>query len=383
MTRYVLLMTAILCDLSAADCSVELIKGEEVVANLAGLEDGRLVLKKTEVDIALGDIVRVKWNSGKPQIATKADVILLKSGDTLRGTILKFDGKDVFVKSLVYGTVEISSTHILGGGFFHPFKFVRPERKEISEEEDRLFLSNGDTLGVTLLSITATSVIVKSQLGVLELPRNSLRWFSFAFAPRGPDMKDGILVSTQTTSGDTISGKILGIDEESVTLQAEYEKFTFMQNQLLELRVNNGGVIYLSDLEPIKVEEIPFFSTISHYRNDKSIGGATIRLRGKRFEKGLGVHSRTLLTYSLNGEYSRFKAVVGIDDEAKGKGNTIFRVFGDEALLYESRDLTGSSIAENVDLGVSGVEKIVLEVDYGKEFHIGDRAVWADARLIR
>jgi hypothetical protein len=131
------------------------------------------------------------------------------------------------------------------------------------------------------------------------------------------------------------------------------------------------------------VEEVPFFSVIRHYQKDKSVGGVPISLRGKRFEKGLGVHSKTRLTYALRGEYSLFRAVIGIDDEARGKGNAIFKVLSGNEILFESGDLTGSSPAEIVDLKISGVQQIVLEVDYGKEFHIGDRAVWADAKVIR
>jgi hypothetical protein len=361
---------------------VELIQGGELKANLSGFKDGRLILGKTDADITLTDVLKFKWPR-TVSAGAKSDVLLLKGGDILRGSIIKFDGQSVSLNSAGYGLVKIASKDIIGGGFTQPLEFEKLGRQLVSAEEDRLFLVNGDALGVTILSMSKASVVVKSQLGTLDLPRKSIKRFAFVLAQRKSEPENGILVSARSTDGDLITGGILGIDDRTVSLKTGYGKFTLMQEKLLVLSVNNGGVIYLSDLEPFRVEEVPFFTVIKHYRRDESIGGTPISLRGKRFEKGLGVHSKTRLTYKLGKAYSSFKGVIGIDDEAKGKGSVIFKILGDEKVLFESGDLTGSSDPQRVDVKISGVEQIVLDVGYGKGFHIGDRAVWADARVIR
>ena len=36
-----------------------------------------------------------------------------------------------------------------------------------------------------------------------------------------------------------------------------------------------------------------------------------------------------------------------------------------------------------IKLKIQGVRKLTLEVDFGKEQDVGDRVIWADARLLR
>ena len=59
---------------------------------------------------------------------------------------------------------------------------------------------------------------------------------------------------------------------------------------------------------------------------DKSVANNPIIIAGKRFEKGLGTHSKSDIRYRLDGNYKTFEAFVGVDAETNGRGSLSFKV---------------------------------------------------------
>jgi hypothetical protein len=148
------------------------------------------------------------------------------------------------------------------------------------------------------------------------------------------------------------------------------------------LDFSRAKVTYLSSLEPVSVREDPYFDVVWHFRKDQSLKGGLICLRGRKFERGISMHSRCRLTYSVGGQYRRFRAVVGIDDTAGNWGHVVCRVLGDNAVLFES-ELKGGDEPREIDLDVANVKLLALFVDFGEKLDIGDRVAFADARLIK
>ena len=121
-----------------------------------------------------------------------------------------------------------------------------------------------------------------------------------------------------------------------------------------------------------------------------AIGGRSIKVNGVHYKKGLGLHADSSAVYDLDGKYSRFTAVIGIDDEVNSENpdssrdGATFRVYstdaeGEDKLLYERHiDSTGTS--QTVDVNVSGVKLLRLETDMGAN-NAQDHTDWADAKL--
>jgi hypothetical protein len=97
----------------------------------------------------------------------------------------------------------------------------------------------------------------------------------------------------------------------------------------------------------------------------------------------LGVHSFTELTFDIGGAYETFAATIGIDDSVRPRGHVVFRVIGDEGILFDSGPVTGRNGPEDILVDVTGVLVLKLVVDYGEELDIADHADWCDARLLR
>ena len=106
-------------------------------------------------------------------------------------------------------------------------------------------------------------------------------------------------------------------------------------------------------------------------------------MNGQTYDHGVAVHSRSILTYDLNGRYTTFEALLGFDDASKGQGRVDVRVFADGKELYANPDLKASDPPAKLSLPVAGAEQLRLQVDFGRGQDTGDRVIWANARLYR
>jgi NPCBM/NEW2 domain len=97
----------------------------------------------------------------------------------------------------------------------------------------------------------------------------------------------------------------------------------------------------------------------------------------------VAVHSRSVLTYDLNGRYATFEALVGFDESSRGQGRVDCRVFADDKEIYANPDLRASDPPARLSLSVAGADQLRLVVDYGRGQDTGDRVIWANARLYR
>jgi hypothetical protein len=187
-------------------------------------------------------------------------------------------------------------------------------------------------------------------------------------------LPDSMVVSGAWKDLDTATWKIVTNWGQELNLPA-----TDVQG----VRFRGGKVTFLSDLTPAKVEETPYFGHRLPWRRDVNLLGEPLKINGQSFDRGLAVHSRCILTYDLRGRYSRFEALLGFDDFARGKGRVDCRVFADGKQIYANPDLRADAPPVKLALPVAGAEQLRLHVDFGRGQDTGDRVIWANARLYR
>ena len=136
-------------------------------------------------------------------------------------------------------------------------------------------------------------------------------------------------------------------------------------------------------MEPAAIEQTPYFGRLWSYRRDQSLDGGNLKMKGKVYSKGLAVHSRCVLSYPLDGQFTTFKATVGFDDAAGSRGNVACRILADGKELFSKADLRAGQDPQLLELPVHSVKLLSLEVDFGENEDVGDRVIWAEARLFR
>ena len=114
---------------------------------------------------------------------------------------------------------------------------------------------------------------------------------------------------------------------------------------------------------------------------DREIGGQPLVIAKTPFEHGVGTHAASNFRVDLGGHASRFTAQVGVDDSAGGKGSVEFIVSGDRKILWQSGRMTGGQPAKPVDVDLTGVKTLGLQVTDGGDGSSDDRADWADAKI--
>lgn len=161
--------------------------------------------------------------------------------------------------------------------------------------------------------------------------------------------------------------------------------------ELVRLDFSEGKIVYLSDLEPESVRWTPFFgpaevpaSQAEFFapRKDRALEPRPIQLGGKKYNKGLAIHSRTEMVYRLPRPFRRLQAVAGIDDQIRPAGHVQLVIRGDDKVLLDQA-ISGSEPPKPIDLDITGVRRLVILVDFGQDMDIGDHLLLGDIRLVQ
>lgn len=136
--------------------------------------------------------------------------------------------------------------------------------------------------------------------------------------------------------------------------------------------VSKIGTTYLSDLYyMLKNGNAP--------KADKNYAGKNIKIKGKKYNKGLGTKSNSQIMYKLNGKADRFKATIGLDSASPKGESGQFRVLVEERfggrVIFDSGKIKRGQIRK-VDIDVTDLDFILLDFSGKKVF-----GNWADARV--
>src|SRR5439155_3167969 len=104
---------------------------------------------------------------------------------------------------------------------------------------------------------------------------------------------------------------------------------SFPVEDVVALYVQGGPAVYLSELKAKSFEHTPYLGGVWPYVLDGSVDRRDLRLGGSTYDRGIGTHTESRLTYDLAGGYRRFEALVGLDDKTGKGGSARVRVLVD------------------------------------------------------
>lgn len=186
----------------------------------------------------------------------------------------------------------------------------------------------------------------------------------------------------QLTTGERLEGRLLALDRELRLRLDEGTEVAVPLPVLHALRVASDRMVYLSELKPT-VEQTPAFDRVWPWGNDRTPAGPGFAIAGVAHERGIGMVPRTRLTYELGGRYDVFEADIGIDDHGGPAAHAIFRVLVDGKVAFESAPKVLGEPATHVQVELSRCQQLAIEVDFGKNYDLGDFCAFADARVIQ
>ncbi|UCC29564.1 MAG: NPCBM/NEW2 domain-containing protein [Phycisphaerales bacterium] len=191
-------------------------------------------------------------------------------------------------------------------------------------------------------------------------------------------------VTVTLTDGSVFSGRIERADAYSIRIETSLDVTADVPlAAVASVDVHSDRVVYVSDLSVADQRVRGLMHRSWPVRFDQSLSGGSLSISGRVFEKGLGVHSLTELTFEIAGDFETFVATIGIDDSVRPRGSVVFRILGDSKILFDSGSVTGADPPRDIIVDVTGVKTLTLTVDYGDELDLCDHANWGDARLLK
>jgi len=253
-----------------------------------------------------------------------------------------------------------------------------------SGELDRVFIKDdagkvNSVLGL-IKSLTGQQLTIEIGAEVRNVPRE--RVIGIVVAQPAPNEA---LARCQVSfrDGSIVGGESVALSNEKATLSFPAgASVSFPWSAVSRVTIRSSRVAYLSDLKALAEEQLPIVTISLPAQRDKSVMGRPLTLGRKAFEKGLGVHARSSLTFAADRKWDVFAATIGIDAEAAGKGDCVFSVLADGQPLI-SRRMTGGDPPYEMEVPITNRAAITLIVEPGEGLDLADHADWCDARFMK
>jgi hypothetical protein len=387
-------------------------------AELVGIEpNGALRFRDSKgqsFSVRVSDLVR--WST--PAAPRAPDLLLLVDGSRLR--LAATWGKDpsfatAFVragaKTHLLGELDLARSDVRAVLWRLPAEDAE-RQKSIDQllvaqskdaKSDVLLLDNGDILAGTLARIGESGNPFDDEaggitarffggLGEIELPADRIRGIAFspatAVPPGKADASKPVLL-VGLSDGSIVAANSMADGEKSILQSDALGDQQIAHKDIVSLQADGEQVAYLSHIDPSGYRHEPYLDLKWPYTRDRNALGGPLRVDGRTYSKGLGMHSASRLTFDLDGESDRFAATVAVDDAAKGGGSVVFRVFlkpndgGDWREAFASGVVRGGDRPQEVSVDLAGATQLTLVVDYADRGDERDCADWLDARLER
>lgn len=370
---------------------VRTVSAQQLEGNVTGLTgDGRLELESggRKSFLALAEVHRILLQDRIParEAASVAEVRTV-DGSRMYGSLVQSTRAVAVLSRAVGQAVHLDAPRLLG------IKLERKETQEFTADQfaqalarrnrdgDELFVASPKgivpfTVAIDKIGPDKTTFTWERQNRVIDTAKVAAVVFANSMADEVPP------AAVVLVDASVLRGRLLALDTGKVVLELLGTKVSVPAASVVEVELVNPNIAYLSMLEPVEVQETPFFNHIWKHRNDQSATGGPLSLDGRKYAHGIGCHTRTALTYDLGGRYKKFAAEAGIDDAARPRGSVDFIVEADGKPVFSKR-LTGRDKAVALAIDIEGVRKLCLVTDFAEDASVGDHADWADARVMK
>ncbi len=384
------------------------IEGQQLVGVLRGLDaQGRVVVVdgSGEQARAVDELREIVHGSAVIAEVPPAGLVVLWSGQVLRANVRGVSGEGAASALLV----QVPPARELVALPLRTVRAVRITDQPRAHGEgfdDALRESTGRDLlfayrrgdpaeGVVRLTVALRRFVQESdevrvvvEFGGKEQPPQPLNKLYGLVLGQGaaPDAQSGARVTAHLAGGLALVGALHALDpaaDRCVLRLDEGCDLDLPWRHVARLSVRSDRLVYLSDLEPMKVEQMPALNRTWEWLKDRAPLGTNIVLRGDSYARGLVLIPRTKLVYDIGGRFDRFEAMVGIDDRAADVADAVIRVLGDDKVLFEASHVKRGALPYPVRVAVKDVRRLTLEVDFGDNLDLSDHCAFAEARVLR
>ena len=338
----------------------------------------------------LRDLTGIRFPS-QPPTALSGIQLRLADDEALKCSAVESATADEFkVRGNLFGSISIPCEAIVGA-------ILDPDADENQShrvhewlkrprDSDALLFRNFDESKGSFQELDDGSVTMEVDGTKKKTPRSQV--LALAFDPRllQPKKFNDAFAFVRLSDGTRLRiSKLTATLERTETATLETvlgPTLTVKREHLVDASIRNGRVFYLSDLKELKSTFTTYLDDAWPMQRDRAVTGAPMKIAGRGFDKGLGVRSGSSLTFAAAG-YSRFEAMIGLDDAAGPLGHAIFSIEVDGKRIGEPLAAIAGAPPTPIRVPLEKAKTVTLRVDFGKRGDVQDFADWGDARFVK
>ncbi len=372
------------------------LNGETIAGTLQSVDsNGSLVGSEFDSSITLNDISTIATDR---TVATNAGsgtsfMVRLVGGSSIWTNSITLE-RDTYRIETVAGDISLGAEAIQAIIFVAHRESASLARllNEPNATNDRLIAitSSGEQVVAGVLRSFSNEKIeleFQDRLRTISVSENVV---GVVLADLRQSLPEGTRVRALTIDGSTIAGTFRSLGTNQLRLGLAGSKEIVLDWQkIARIHVQSDRLVYLSDLQPVSVQEQALGTIRFPWQVDQNVFGRPLTLfdptnsRFREYPRGLGTHSYCRLEYEIAGAgYTRLMALVGLDSAAQHRGDCEVAVLGDGVELWSSR-IKGHEPPHPIDVDVKNVSRLVLLVKPGEHLDLGDHVNWVDARLLK
>jgi hypothetical protein len=267
-------------------------------------------------------------------------------------------------------------------------RLATPPGLDEERKEDVVSLANHDVVRGVLSAIEEGKAVIQSGADALPIPFPSVETILLAGPPREvPSTQRGWRI--RLVDGSILTAPAIRIAAGKLQFRlpaavGDADLAADLAN-VLSLEQVNGPVSWLSDRTPTANRQEPF-NAESNYpaRMDQNVFGRQLRVGAQAYEKGIGVHANSTLTFALDGTYKLLRTRYGIDtssDASKAAVNV--RILLDGRVVHEKKDFRAFKTSPLLTIELGNARELTLEVTAAGPTDTQDRLDWIEPALVR
>jgi hypothetical protein len=315
-------------------------------------------------DVYYGDAVKVKGNS------------LMFKVEGIEGEIAIPIKRILTLSAPVYGAAAVAS---------------RQKKYPVATDKDIIVFKQADNLSGIFADINDSIVKFQTADGALSdisLTNVDTIVFGGTKPPRTVPplsvrvtLRQGSVITIPVTAGGKefqweVLGKISFKDAAGTAHALKDE-------EVVSVEVAGGRVVYLTELDIDKEEQTSFLGSGWPAQINKNVLGQPMRIARTTYDRGIGVHTQSNLTYELDGTFEALSLRVGLDDSAAPNGEAQVSIVLDGKTLWEAKTLKPGEISQELSLPIAGGKKLELRADSAAKLDVQGRVNWVNVALRR
>ena len=310
--------------------------------------------------------------------------LLLSNGDRLVGEPASVVGERLVWQSPSLGKVSVPFNRMVS--ITRGLNTAPPDE---SPKQDVITLANGDRATGVFTGVADQKVTVQADNGPVTVPLENVKRIAFAQTPASADFSKSFRIRLTDGTIFTVADATMENDQAKLTLKGKTPTVvTVPLNTMLCIEQNNGPIAWLSSQVPTESVQTPYLAGAATWpaKFDRAVDGSPLSFGGRTYDRGIGVHAYSRLTFALDPQWTAFRTQYAIDwqrDQPRKYADVTVRIKLDDKVVHEAKHVPEGAISNLVQLELKGAKTLTLECDYGDAGDTQAHLDWLQPALLR